>query len=143
MWEIILVRKEMSYETCYVIFKHSEKYKNVLKHGFGHVFVVKKDKSGKFVVIDPQLKFLNIKTYSFDIISFYKKKDYKIIKLCYIQSNKRFFKFFGLFSCVNFVKYTLNLNCNSLTPYGLYKYLLKPKVNVKQKHSIILMAEHI
>lgn len=126
---------------CYVIFKPSKKYKKILKNEFGHVFVVEKNGMGSFTVIDPKLHALHIKVYSFDVINFYKEKGYKIVKLYFIPSTKMFSRFFGIFSCVNFVKYTLNLNCKSFTPYGLYKYLLKSKY--RQTHSKILMAEVI
>lgn len=127
--------------TSYVVFKDSEKYRKILKRGYGHVFVVNLNSDGNHIVIDPKLHALHIKVYKFDVINYYKERGYSIVKIYYYPSKKRFFKFFGIFTCVNFVKYTLNLNCKSLTPYGLYKYLLKPKF--KQRNSKILMAEVI
>lgn len=111
-------------DEVYLVFKPSdEAYMPWLKKGFEHVLLIRYDeKRGFYLEVEPKSSRLETCNYSFDLIGFYKEKGYRVLKVQYIVSDKRYLPFFSMFTCVNMVKYCMNYKCWCLTPYQLYKH---------------------
>ncbi len=102
-------------------------YLGFLKSGFKHCFLVLED-GGCFFVVDPlaskiQLMTLHIIGDSF--ISEFEKLGMTVVKTDINDKEVLSWKF-GIFTCVEVVKRILGIySFKVITPYQLYKYLLK------------------
>lgn len=102
----------------------------VLKKGFAHVFAIRKHERG-WVILDPCDKYFksNVVQPDFNLPQFYIKKGYHVVRVRildrYSDTNKFIPKFIPVLTCVTFCKYVLGFNFLCITPYGLYKKLIK------------------
>lgn len=136
----------------FVVFKESEDYrispKKFLRHGFGHVFVVMTDNEEvhgnthkNCIQVDPLFSNMNFYTFLVsekDLIKAFDIPGYTALELV-IEVMEPEFNLMGfkLFTCVSIIKYILGIKCFAITPYQLFKRLLKMQgkqgiVSVKQ-----------
>ena len=125
-------------KTYWVFFRDGENWLQrwVLKKDFGHIFLLTKDKYN-WIFIDPLPDFLNT-----IILSYRAEEDVpaKIVEMTGARfvlinvekdiTRKQKIRPVAAFiprfvSCVGIVKYILGLRSRAITPYGLYKELLK------------------
>ena len=103
----------------------------VLKSGYQHIFVIGRD-DYNWYLINPMIDKFNFEILPFepeDIASI--EKHY--ISVCekvlhFTNDNPKKFNYFQPFSvatCVQIIKYILRIKCWSITPYQLYKHLIK------------------
>jgi hypothetical protein len=119
-------------DTYWIIFTDSEHrfFRAVLKKGFGHVYVLTKDKYN-WIILDPkqsalvaQILPISVDNFAPTIISH--KHDTILQVEFYKRDNRRHFGFFGFRTCVVMVKYLLGLiNHKGFTPYGFFRTLLR------------------
>ena len=102
-------------------------YLGFLKSGFKHCFVVLED-SGYFFVVDPlasKIELLTLRISGNTFISEFERLGMKVIRTDINDSSVSSWKF-GVFTCVEVVKRILGVySFRVITPYQLYKYLLK------------------
>lgn len=125
-------------KTYWVFFRDGDNWfqRWFLKKDFGHIFLLTKDKYN-WILIDPLPDFLNTTVLSYRVDEDVPGKISKMTQAkCVlitvdkdITGRQKFRPAMALIprfvSCVGIVKYILGLRSNALTPYGLYKELLK------------------
>lgn len=145
---------EKNKRKAFVVFKESNDDrifpKKFLRYGFSHVFVVLTDDvkvhgntHKQFLQCDPLFGTMFLETFSLsekNVIKAFKDKDYHILELV-IEKESPVYACpqirFKLFTCVSIIKYILGIKCFAITPYQLFKRLLKMEgkqgiVSVKQ-----------
>lgn len=102
-------------------------YLRFLKSGFKHCFLVLED-NGAFFVVDPLASKIELLTFRISgtlFISEFERLGMKVIKTNINDNSASSWKF-GIFTCVEVVKRILGVySFKVITPYQLYKYLLK------------------
>lgn len=130
-------------EEIYIVFKKTTDCRlKFLKAGFGHILLFKYNEKKKcYVEFDPRISCININVFNYDMIKFNKDLGYKVLKVRYIKSDKRYIPRLSIISCVNMVKYYMNYSCLSLTPYSFYKHLKRG--NFKHSRSNIIQVKEL
>lgn len=102
-------------------------YLKFLRRGFKHCFVILED-NGYFFIVDPLSSKIELMTFHIlgdMFIKEFEKLDMKVVKV-FINDNVATSWKFGIFTCVEVVKRILGISSiRVITPYQLYKYLLK------------------
>lgn len=127
-----------TYYVCFLNTNHPIRY--LLKRNFTHVAVVLED-TRYFILLDPQNNKLRC-----DIVSRVdqpkfaddiKKYAHRVLKVTmYSMNNTRSRKRFGVMSCVSHACYFLGLKIRALTPYALYKKLIKLNTILDKNHGV-------
>lgn len=113
----------------YLLFNEGDHWiRRILKKDFNHITVLTKD-SYNWITINPRFRHLNwvILPISSDedaIKKYY--SEFKCIKICTGYSGPKLGAF-GFINCIKLARYITGLHVNALTPYKLYKKLLKIK----------------
>lgn len=111
----------------WLVFKHSEHWSQFfLKKGFGHCYIVMKDKF-EWYVLDPKSYGINVQILGYslkdDVPRILKKQGHKVIKIITKNTDKQYFKLPRFVTCITLVKYFMGIKIFSLTPYQLFKKL--------------------
>lgn len=121
---------------CWVVFKHSTHWsQRFLKSGFGHCYVLTKDKYCWYTV-DPRTHGLQMQILGCpvtdDVPRMLKNDGNTVVRVMSydIRKHRLHFRFPCLVNCVTLVKYILGIKATAFTPYQLYKKL-KSKTNFK------------
>lgn len=102
--------------------------KHFLKKGFGHLFVIGRDKYNWFM-FNPLTYGLGFKILPFeaseDVIKTLRKSHKNIVYLRYSEKNDQsFLSLFKPTNCVEMIKYILGLKVKGYTPYAFFKQLV-------------------
>lgn len=104
--------------------------RHFLKKDFGHCFVITRDQFN-WIMLDARQNKLKFEIPSFridsDLPRLMIRNGNRVIKVQMEENHKKWFMKLGFYNCVNFVKYTIGLKAFSITPYQLYKKLIKIK----------------
>lgn len=111
----------------WLIFKHSEHWSQTfLKKGFGHCYVVTRDKF-EWYVLDPKSYGINVQILGYplsdDVPRILKNRGHKVIKLIIKNTDKQYFRLPRFVTCITLVKYFMCIKVFALTPYQLFKQL--------------------
>jgi len=125
----------MEIKTHWLIFSNNKnRLSFATKKGFHHVGVV--GNNGKhWYALEPLYKRMNFKIWNRpitdDVPKILKKMGFKVIKIQVKNDLEKGFKLnlvMFLVNCTTYVQYIVGLPCLSLTPYGLYKRVLRGKM---------------
>ena len=98
-----------------------------LKTGFKHCFLILEN-DGAYFVVDPISYKVEVSSFFLESNLFFQRLEnlgMKILKVSFVQNQRKSWTF-GIFTCVEVVKRILGISKKRvLTPYQLYKYLLK------------------
>ena len=126
----------------WIIFKQGNGawFQKFLRHGFGHCFVLTHD-NYNWIVLDPhRLKLVfTIPPYkvSENVPRMMVYEGYRVVKITmFDRATYRTGGHSPYSNCVAFVKYCLGLKLFCLTPYGLYKSLLRLNSNKQFRNGI-------
>lgn len=118
-------------EEIYIVFRDAESVflQRFLKKNFSHVFVLKRTKYG-WIEIDATISQLKVCVLQYavedDVARAYKKVfNARVLKLKDINDKKLKYHFYRIAACVGIVQYVINSRFFVLTPWQLYKKLLK------------------
>ncbi len=122
---------------AWLIFRNGEhKLQRILKDGYGHVSILYKD-DYNWILIAPNERSLEVIILPYATTDnapgwLSKSKEMKLLKLTYrdMSKNTKFPRLLIGFTCVTFVKYFIGYKDFSVTPYQLYKSLLKMNKNI-------------
>ncbi len=133
----------------YLIFIDTDTwYQQYLRPMFGHVAILKSHSKG-FIKIDPRSKFLDIEYWGTTIENIAKAKGIKILRIEVNDGklkyrSKKLLSFiplsWGIFNCVMLAKYTLGVYSWSITPYQLYKCLVRGSSGKYDKNKHLTVA---
>jgi hypothetical protein len=135
--------KTMKYE-FWVGFRDTQYFtKKILKKGFGHCYVIGRDQYN-WVMIDPRNGALEVSILPYriedDVAKMVNEKEgHRFIK---IEINREIKKWpnlnpFRMIHCTNIVKYILGIHLWALTPYKLYRKLLRLNEQQMKKRNIL------
>ena len=115
-------------------------YTKLLKRGFGHMIVVTRDQYN-WIILDPQHLMLKITIPAApvdkDLPRAIAYEHDRIIKLSFCnRATHPSFGMFGLRTCVTMVKYMLGLRVWALTPYALFRKLLRFNQRAMDSHGL-------
>lgn len=124
-------------KVAFVIFRDGTmRWNRIFKKGFGHVSVMYKD-DFNWVAICPDVTILSINilpySASIDIIEqlmAYPEFTILEVKVRVSPSGRWWARFMPGFTCVSLTKYYLGLRWLNITPYSLYKRLLRKNMAV-------------
>lgn len=113
----------------WIVFKHSTHWtQRFLKAGFGHCYVLTKDKYNWYT-IDPRTCRLELQILGYavndDVPRIFKSQGCNVVKvMAYdVRKSRLHFKSLAFINCVGIVKYVLGVKLLAFTPYQLYKKL--------------------
>ena len=126
---------------CYVIFTKSEHwYQIFLKKDFGHLYLLMKD-DFNWLVLNPRRLFLHWEILpipaskdAWKIIT--SKSDHVIQINLHQRDNIISFGIFGFRTCTTLVQYMLGLKLKCVTPWSLFKRLLRLSTTKRKLHGI-------
>ncbi len=126
----------------WLIFKQGEGawFQKFLKKGFGHVLVLTRDKYN-WIVLDPHRLKLNAVIPPYQVTENVPRlmvnDGYRVVKVTMFERSTFQTGGHSVFStCVSFVKYCLGLKLFCVTPYGLYKRLLRLNSTTQKRNGI-------
>ena len=126
----------------WLIFKQGEGYwlQKFLKRGFGHVLILQND-GYNWIYLDPhRLRLVTgIPPYqvSEDLPRMLVHDGFTVLKLTFFdRSTMKKIRHSRLNNCVSFVKYALGIKVRTITPYGLFKKLLRLSERQKFKNGL-------
>lgn len=117
----------------------------VLKKNFSHIYIITRDQYN-WMIINPLRLRLNVEIGNFpldvDVPRLIPLSSDRVIKVkMYDRPTKKQFGYFGFINCVTYTKYILGLRLSALTPFQLYKKLLRLKTRDKAKHGILSLQQ--
>lgn len=112
----------------------------MLKRNYTHVAVLTND-GKQWMILDPTNNQLRVQVLNYaitdDVPSIYIKSAYRVIKVnMYPMDYKRQRKRLGVMSCVSHTCYIMGLKIKALTPYALFKKLLKLRTDLNKDHGV-------
>lgn len=128
---------------AWLIFRDgNHKLQPILKEGFGHISVLCRGDE-KWMLVTPKENIMKIilLPYHNDLDApgwLAANKDFTIVRVLYETEIKKcwFPRFMTGFTCVSFVKYFIGYKDYSVTPYKLYKNLLKVDRNILEAEKL-------
>ncbi len=117
-----------------------------LKRDFSHIWLLTKDEFN-WIAINPTRRYLQFEILPLSIaedpFKHYDIKAGAILKITFTnRDDKTQFGSVGLLNCVTWSKYVLGLRIWCLTPFGLYRRLLRFKPDDLAKHNIKSIEVH-
>ena len=126
----------------FLIFKHGEGYwlQKFLRKGFGHVLMLTKDQYN-WIALDPHRLKLCVVIPPYpatdDVPRMLVKDGYTVLKIVFFErSTMKRIRHSRLNNCVSFIKYALGIRVRAITPYGLFKRLLRLTENERFRNGI-------
>lgn len=115
----------------YIVFKDGDLWiSRFFKKGFSHIQIVACDEFN-WIVLDPSSTHLDweILPFKADDNPFEEYfKNCTVVSLNNIENKSNWIGRVGFMSCVLLAKYVFGIKSHSLTPYQLYKYIIKNKL---------------
>ena len=101
---------------------------SLLKKGFGHIDIIRKTELGFYCWLRPYLNWIDcdflLEEELQDVVDLY---DHVLVIESRKEIRKTIWFILAQFSCVTYAKHSIGLKCFAITPYQLYKKLLKRK----------------
>jgi hypothetical protein len=126
----------------WLVFKQGEGYwlQKFLKTGFGHVLMVYKDEYN-WIFHDPHKLKLSSGICPYQVHEpvprMLRKEGFNVIKITFFdRCTSKKIRHSRLNNCVSFIKYALGMRLYPITPYGLFKKLLRLTDKEKFKNGI-------
>lgn len=135
----------------WIVFSDSEDWiRYFLKQNFSHCYVLTKDKFN-WMILNPERLYLRTEIAPYpadeDLIKIFIKPHETVLKISFMPRHTTTrFGICGMFSCVTLVRYLLGLRIKALTPYSLYKKLVKlddKKMNKMRLSSVEIIQKGI
>lgn len=118
----------------------------VLRKNFSHIYLLTRDEYN-WILLNPTRLYLQVVLPASDITQLPAeiiKPDDTVLKLTFKQRNSLTqYGYVGLLNCVTWTKYMLGLRVSSLTPWRLYKRLLRIQADarLRLRHGIISIEQ--
>jgi hypothetical protein len=136
---------DFNYSVTYdvwLVFKQGEGYwlQKFLKKGFGHVLMVSKDEYN-WIFHDPHRLRLTHGIAPYKVTEpvprLLRNEGYTVLKITFFdRSTKNSIRHSRLNNCVSFIKYALGIRIRAITPYSLYRKLLRLSERDKFRNGI-------